>query len=163
MKLFSLLLMTAYLLFAPVQAASPLSGASQWADTPSLNQLQSKGLEEYGQKDKNFWEKLRDWDWDFTEVWDALWDTAQYHIQNNGWVGIVAVVVVAMFFFLWFDLTSHAASLTLASGIRSIFTLLTVGTVGVVYKGFILGKDLLVAKSRNTARLVNDVMKKNDR
>lgn len=107
---------------------------------------------------KTFVERFRDWDWDFYDIWLWFYDTAAFHIENNGPIAIVAIVAVVIFVLLQIDMTSYITELVMASVVRSIGTFLTMLIGGSLVVTLVKTLQITIAKGRNSIRNIRSVI-----
>lgn len=78
-----------------------------------------------------FLDDLRDWSFSFSGIWDYLVNLAEYHILQNGFMGMFVVVVIVLTAMISFPPTRHLGTLlssNLISAAVSVVQLVAIGT-----------------------------------
>ncbi|MEQ9223838.1 MAG: hypothetical protein RJQ08_11475 [Salinisphaeraceae bacterium] len=109
--------------------------------------------------DYDWIDKVRDWDWDLTDIWVHWLDTAMYYLDTIGWPAYAAIFLSVVLIGLSLDLTHHWTSMMLARSwgavVYVVFTLL-----GVVLGWLYLGTNRFIfARLRDSARMFRDYRK----
>lgn len=113
-------------------------------------------------QDKSLLDRLRDWDWDLAPLWAAFMDTVGFHMQEHGWIAIVIITLLVITILLMTDATSYITELVLASGVRAIFSAVTmVLLAAMAFLGISTGR-MAIAKLRNALGISSEPFRKKD-
>jgi hypothetical protein len=108
-------------------------------------------------------DRIRDWTWDFNDIYNAAADTVVFHIQEYGWIAIVVIAVVVIVMLLLTDATGYITELVLASAIRSIFSAITLVIFALVSVFSVTAARMAVAKLRRATDVVQDIFRRTDK
>lgn len=112
--------------------------------------------------DKTFLERFRDWDLDVSDIWDWFASTAGYYFDAFGIWGWVIVGIAVIVMGLSFDLTHSMTSLVMAGVIRSIGSILTMLTAGLLFVIFKATGSSAIARARDAVRFWGTRWRQND-
>lgn len=90
------------------------------------------------QMSANALEEFRDWDFSFGGIFEYLANLGLYHIERQGFVGLLGIVVLILAILIAYPPTRYLGSQLASNLIQSVFS---------VFNLLVLGTGLLIASS----------------
>lgn len=105
-------------------------------------------------------EWLRNWKLDWETVVDYVSNLAAYHIEQHGFVGVLAVIVALLAALVSYPPTRYLGSLLVVNLIKAVTSLIQLSIAGAGFILLALGAKVGIAGLRTFGRSLVDLSKK---